>query len=1091
MNIIFVLFFLFFLYFLIIFVLRILINFKNMFTLYQSNNLNILKENMLYIIKKNKINNIFFCNNFILVPNNNVSLNIKIFLAKKLGICANFKFLLLNNFILKIYKIIIPNIYKNNYFNKNNLLLIIFNILPKLIKLNEFLIIKKYLNYDYSYEKLFYLSIKISNIFFKYLIYRLDWLYKWENYKYVKNINNFIHQKWQSILWREIKKFISNKFLFNFNKFNIYFEFCNKLKKKNFIFPKNIINNINIFNISYIPPIYINILYLISKYINVNYFLFNPCYKIWYKNIFFNNKKSNFKCYKEYKSFNNKNNYNFILLNYGKSFSKHLLLLSKLNIKKINYFIDIKRNNKLNIIKNNVLHFNNNFSKIKDDNSIIINKSNGYMEEIKKLKNFLFDLIINKNYNVNDIIVNVTDINLYSIYIESIFSNKFCKKYLPFKILENNNFYNNELLNIFLNLLNIYNLEFNLVELLCFFKKKVIFKKFNINYEELKVILYIIKNIGLNINLNEKLNKNITNKFNYLTLINWLKRILLGYCIDNEYYIWNNIIPYSYLSNNFYYDLIEKILKFFDKILFWKNILNKKYLFSDWIFICIKFINNFFYKKYLNKSCFLNKNIFFSILKKYKIYFSNKYLDINIFKKILIYFLKCKKKKKIYSIDCINFCSFNYSESLFFKVICLIGMNENIYLKNKIYCNFDLIYYNWRIGDYDKNNNNKYLFLQKILFSNKLYISYINFSFIDNNFNFPSILLIFLKNYISIFIDKNFLYRKKKNNFIFLKKNIYNIKKYNLNISNYINKNKYFNILNNKYIINLFNLHNFWLNPIKYFFIYYHGINYFIDNIYINKNENFDLNIKNFYLFKFKIIDILIKYGNINNIYLYLKYLNLFPINNFGKILWNKEKKNIFNLVENIKNFYLKIKKIKIKCIINNYIIKGYIYKNNNLGLFKWLPKKLNLIDALLLWIDHLLYCYMGGNKCSYLYGYNSIWCFLPIDKYKCIKYINKYINGYLNSFNYPVFFLPKSSNIWIFSAYNIKYKFLLNKYFIEKAKEKLFNSLYGNFFIKGELYDIYISYIIKKYYNFLNINFIIQEIEKWLLPVFNNLIIK
>lgn len=1069
-----------------------------MFILYQSNNLNILKESILNIIKKNIINNIFLSKIFILVSNNNISLNLKIFLSKKIGICANFKFLLIGDFIWKFCKKNISNLSKKYYFNKYNLVWIIFNILPKVINLKEFFFIKKYLKNDYNYNKLFNLSIKISNIYDEYLMYRIDWLYEWSNYRLIKNINYSVHQKWQSILWRKIIKYFIDNFSYKWNKSNIYIKILKILKNKNFIFPKNFIDYICIFNISFIPPIYLNILYSISNYKNIYYFLFNPSYKFWYETFYFNNNKNiinnnNFKknllIFNFYKNINNSNS---LLLNYGKNLSELLLLLLQFNVKEVNYFLNIKKKSKLDIIKNNIFHFkdiiidkkNKKFIK---DNSIIISKSYGYLEEIINLKNFLLNLIINKNFVPSDIIVNVTDINKYYPYINSIFSNLRYKKYLPYKILENNNVYENELLNIFLNLLNISNLEFNFSELLCFLKKKIIFKKFNINYEELKIIIYIIKNIGLNVNFkNDILN---FKKFNYLTWINSLKRILLGFCIDNENCIWNNIIPYTFFSNNFYSNLIEKICDFIFKILYWKDILNKEYLFDNWIFICIKFINTFFYKKYINKSIFLNEKKFLKIIDNYNICKFNKCININIFKKMLIFFLKSKIKKKMYSINSINFCSFIYSESLFFKITCLIGMNENMYPKNKIFCDLNLINFNSRLCDRNKNNYDKYLFLQKFLFCKKIYISYINFCFLKNSFYFPSVLLIYLKNYINIFLDKKFINKLNKKKYVYLKKNII-FKKYNLNIFNYIDKKKYFKIYKNKYIINLNELYNFWSNPIKYFLFYFYKINYFISDIYINKNECFNLNIKKIYFFRYKIIDILMKYGYNKNIFLYLQKLNFLPLSYFGNILWEKEKKNIFYLVNNIKKYYFKINKIFINIKFSNFYINGYINQYNNLGLIKWLPKNLNLVDALLFWIDHLIYCYNGGINYSYLYGYNGIWYLKPIDKYKCIYYINKYVNAYLNSCNYPLFFLPKSSNIWILSAYNINNKILLSKKYIIKAKEKLFNTLYGNFFIKGEINDIYISYIINKYYNFLNIDFIIYEIEKWLLPVFNNLII-
>lgn len=1058
-----------------------------MFKLYQSNNIKILKYIMFNIIKKKTIKKNIFLKNIILISNNNISFILKMFLAKKFGICANFNFLLPAKFIWKVYKIIIPEIPEIYYFNKDNLIWVIFKLLPKLINLNEFVLIKKYLYKDYNYENLFTLSCKIADIYDEYLMYRVDWLKKWEKNEIVYEIKDNFNQKWQLILWKEIIKYFINKYNCKWNKSKIYYEF---LKKINFRFSylNNLIyKNLFIFNIYCIPPIYFNTIYVLSKYINVYYFLLNPSYEYWYDQIYFN-KYNNINFY-------NKSilkNTNKILLNLGKYFSEYLYLLINYNFIEFNYFFKYKNNNILNRLKNSILKFNDfDLLKYKNiDNSIIIKNYCSYFEEVKELKKFLLDLILNKFYKINDIIVVVSNLDLYFPYIDSIFSDCKNNEYLPYNIMKYNNLYDIEIFNIFLNFLNIYNFEFNFIKIFDFLKKKVIYKKFKISNEELDIIWNIIKDIGVNYDFNNYLNDYCLKKINYYSLINGIKRILLGYCIDKDFCCWNNIVPYKIISNNFFYNLVEKFIKFLSKILLWKDVLIKKYYISDWIIICKKFISDFFYKDIIKKCIYLNYKSWNNLLFSYNFCVSNIKFNIVFLKKILLKFLFCKKKYKKYSINHINFCSFMSLRSMSFKVICLIGINEGVYPRNIFIDDINLINHNNRICDRNKIYDDKYSFLEYLISAKELlYISYINFSFIKNIIYYPSILLknlfYYLKNKKSK-KNKNILFKNKEKKIILTK--IINFK--NNKFCFFLKKNNYLSYYKEKILISLNIFEEFWKNPIKYFLNNFLNIKYFINNNFLYNEELFTSNIQKIYLLRFKIINFIIKNKNIKNIYIYLKKINLFPIGNFGKFYWNIEKKKILNFAKNIKYKILNLEKNKIIYVFNKFIIYGKLNIYNNSNLLYWLPKNINIMDVFMLWIKHLIWCYFNKPNYSYLYGYNGLWLIKPIEKNLSKIYLSKYIYGYINNFMNPIFFLPKCNNIWFF----YKYLFINNK--IKKInlnfyKNKLSNFFYGNNYYIGEINDLYINYFIKNFYRNIDLNFVIKNIEKWLLPLFENLIIK
>ncbi len=1060
-----------------------------MLILYQSNDLEVLQHVLLYKLKKKKKNK-YMVENTILVPDNNLSFFLKIFLSKNLGICANYNFCLPSKFIWNIYKIFIPNIPKNYFFEKNNLVFVIMNILPKLLHFKEFFIIRKYLLNCKDYYKLFSLSYKIADIYDKYLMYRVDWLLKWEKFQLVIDLKDNVHQLWQSFLWRKIINFYNKNYNCKWNRCKIYYKFLNLENKINFCILKKYISELFIFNISYLPPIYLNTIYILSKYIDIHYFIINPSSEFWYD--YFNYSKRNIIFLK-----NNIKGINFVLhkknpllLNNCKFFAEYLFLFLEFNFIEINCFVKFYSNNILNIIKNDILKFKNSFilnkfliRKYRYDNSFIINTANGYIDELSKLKFFLFNLIKKKKYYLHDILVVVSDLNKYYPYINAVFSDLLCKEYLPFNIMEKNFIYDKKILNLFIDLLNISNIEFTFSKILYFLKNRIFLDKFKISTNEFSIILNFIENDGICVDINNFLVKNNSYKFNYLTLLDSIKRILLGYAINKKYCFWNNIIPYPTISNDYFYNLIGKLSDFIFKIFYWKDILKKKFFLNDWINICKEFLYVFFPKDIIKNNFFLNHKIWFYLCQKYKLFFFKKKIKIGLFTKIFVSFL-IKKKNKRYSLSHLNFSSYVTLHGVPFKVICFLGLNDNIYPKYKLSYDFDLINSNPRIGDKNKLDYDKYIFMKLLLSAKeKVYISYLNFSFLDNTKYFPSILVRNILNYLEeIYIFKN----KFKNNtflkyyFLDVKENVYNKKNNNFLIK--IKKKK-------DIVLNIFSL--FLANPIRYFITYFLKISYFIFDKKNCYDNFFQLNIKKFYYFRLDIINYFFINKRIDsNIIYYLQSLNLFPIGNFGKILWNKEKKKLFFLIDNIKNIFFNVKKYNFFYKLCNFNLYGTINLCYKFGVVKWLPKNLNLIDALIFWIEHLIYCCLGGNNYSIIYGYNGTWSFPPINKFLSEKYLYKYIVYYYYFNERNIFFLPQSSHIWIWNIFNLINKKKMNSFIINRTKKKVLDVLYGNYYYSGELNNLYIYYYIKKFNLKIDLDFITYKAEDWLLIMFNYLVI-
>ncbi len=1080
-----------------------------MFFLYQSNDFEVLKHIMFSVLKY-KMNKGIFNNEFFLVQNKNLSFIIKIFLAKYLGICANFKFYLPTQFIWKIFKIFVPDIKDINYFSKFNLVFIIMKLLPDLIHLKEFILIKNYLKDDLNLEKLFFLSFKIADLYNQYLIYRVDWLHKWENSKLIEKLNNDIHQLWQSILWKKIIEYLLKKFNYSLNISNIYYKFLYLIKKKE-VKISTLITNLFIFNVSFIPPIYFDVIYKLSKYIDIYYFLINPSSKFWFDKINFKVNNLSFTNYK-----NNKIKFNSLMLSYGNIFANYINLINRFNINEINFFTSIKKDTILHKVQNDILNFRNSYwyfkkkkKKVREkininDCSISINSCYGYLKEVEVLHDYLLNIILKFKYKPNDIIVLVSNINIYYPYIISVFSNSYYKKYLPFFIKKNKFKYYKENFLVFLKILDLSNLIITSSEILFFLNKKIIFKKLGINLDELEIINYIINNIGITDIIND-------NYVHYLSddNSNWLyniKRILLGYCIDNNLTSWEGIIPYNTIGNKFFNDLIGKLSQLIFKIFYWKKKLSKKYFIFDWILFSKNIILDFLDDDIVKVCPYFNINNWDNLLNA--IEYSNflKKVNSNLFIKIINKFFKVKKKVVNYSIGFINFCSFISFKGTSFKVYCLLGMNNNLFPRNFFPFDLDLIYFNFREGDKNKRDLDKFFFLECLCSTrDKFYISFNNYCFVKHKILYPSIVVQNLLDYlINNFFFNGIKYFKDKCEYV---KHIFYLE-YNNNILNNINVKE--NLLINYYschyeffsrklikkkkkiikkklfkVKNIFfnNFKFFWFNPINFFFLKYLKINLYLNEKLFLKQNIFNTNWKEFYLARLELMSKFIFNNYINlNWVCYSYFSSFFSFKLIGRLIWLEEKEKFLKFLKNIEFNFINLKFYKFNILINKWDISGLLLFNKDNRLVKFLPKKLNLIDALIFFFDHLIYCYLGGNKNSYIYGYDNIWYYHILSKNDALFYLRYYLSGYLKGIKNPLFFLPQFSNYLILNFYKSK----KSNYLFKIIKKKLYNILYGNLYFVGEVNNIYISFLRNNYNYNINLNFLINKAKLWLLPILN-----
>ncbi|WWO99628.1 MAG: exodeoxyribonuclease V subunit gamma [Candidatus Dasytiphilus stammeri] len=1035
-----------------------------MFIIYHSNQLEILKDLMCYHLKTLSFDDPFSSEE-IVVPSTSIIPWLEMAISEVIGITANINFTIPETFIWNILVCIFHDIPPENMFSQEKIKWKIMAIIPQLLNQPEFQMFKQYFSINPDKNQLFILASYLSELYYQYLIYRPEWLIEWENKKFTEIDPS---QIWQVYLWYEVINYTKKLDQSICHIANLSLYFLKKIPQLNKINFLNLPKRIFIFNISRLPPLYLTILEAISKHIDIHLFLVNPCRHYW----------SDINEYKQ------ETTSNPILKSWGKLGRDNFYLLSQFEqTHEIDAFVDLKKERMLSSLQQDILEledyttifFSENSLQKKrlfniNDNSIQIHISYGLQRELEVLQDRLYDLITNDStLTLNDIIVMVTDIDLYAPFIQAIFGNTQSKCYLPFHICDQsiNQLYP-LLVRSFISLLRIVEENFSLDKIFSLLEIPAFAIKFKINKENLAKLHQVLSEYPKNIKDEDE---------NQIKLFIELNEKKIGT------------------------QLVEGICEIYRKLSQWRSFLFKSRFPSDWKNICSEIINDFFLidantdQEVVAVLTFI-KHKWYVILED-AIHSSHPHekISIQLLYNELIMKLNQIKLNMSFMKNCINFCALTSIRLIPFRVVCILGMNDGIYPRTSSSISYNLIMKNPKIGDISQRDNDRYLFLETLLSARDIfYLSYIGTSIAGN----------FLKKFPSIFINEilNYIvhsYYWPNNNVSDFDNNANKIRnhlqyfhdKYSdlvLNNDNGMKKPNLNNMVLPKkkiYELNIQKFFYFWKHPIRAFFNNRLGVKFLYPEKMTYSDQPFFLDKLNYYEFNTELLTTLIKGNNPSDLFALYRTKGLLPDGVFVEIFLKKQQHSMNKLAQSIKRYYSNTgsKPIPIDLNIRGIHLTGYLSDVQFDGLVRWRCNRLNFKDGLLLWLEHLIYCIINGNGKSIMFGQeNTQWSFSALSSQEAIDHLIPFIDGYQSGMNSPILLLPKTGGAWLKATYDKK-KYVLS--YDEKTQLKARQRLLMTWMCdkNGERHDPYLQRLFRTMDEY-HITEVINNAKHWLLPI-------
>ncbi len=715
------------------------------FHLYTSNRLEVLAEKLAEVVSKPLASPLV--PEIIVVQSKGMERWIAMQLAQRFGICANVKFPFPNAFVNEMIGKIIPNIPDPSPFDPNLLTWKIMKLLPEFIDRTEFSSVKNYLAGAQFDLKAFQLAERIADRLDQYLLYRPDWIFRWEQGE---------ANHWQAVLWRALVQ--GKASLHRAALAKQFIEHVGSIATA----PKDFPERVSVFGISALPQFHLHILASVARVIPVHLFVMNPCQEFWFDIVSSSEKRCVIASYADRDDATERLHVetgNPLLASMGGLGRDFLEMIYDFEIQEHAEFIEPGDRTLLSQIQSDILNLRQRDlaqPKVQiaaDDRSIQIHSCHSPMREVEVLQDQLLRMFEQEPALLpKDVLVMTPDIESYAPYIEAVFDLPMNDaRRIPFSITDRTVRHESQLLTTFLALLDLWHSRCTASEVMTILESPAVHRKFQICETELDRIRHWISDTrirwGIDHHHRHELGLPEIMENTWLAGIN---RLLLGYALPGQgKHVFAGILPYDAIEGSDA-ELLGNFLDFIERLFSAIKTFNQSRCLSEWAEFLKHLLETFFLPDPESENEYLF--IWRTLADLAKLQQQTDFtvpVDLAVIKNYLKRLFESTSYGYGFMTGGVTFCAMLPMRSIPFKVICLIGMNDGSYPRQEKRLGFDLIAQHPRPGDRSRRKDDRYLFLEAILSAReKLYLSYVGQSLQDNSPIPPSVLVTELLDYI-------------------------------------------------------------------------------------------------------------------------------------------------------------------------------------------------------------------------------------------------------------------------------------------------------------------------------------------------------
>ncbi|CCG86148.1 exodeoxyribonuclease V subunit gamma [Erwinia piriflorinigrans] len=1115
-----------------------------MFTVYHSNQLDILKTLACWQIENQPLRDPLR-SEVVLVQSPGMAQWLQMSLAEQFGIAANIDFPLPASFIWDMFVRVLPEIPKESAFNKSSMSWKLMAILPDMLPGEAFTPLRQYLSDDDDKRKLFQLASRVADLFDQYLVYRPQWLNGWEKGQLTEGLGDA--QIWQAPLWAALVEYTRRLGQPEWHRANLYQRFISLLENSS-TRPANLPDRVFICGISALPPVYLQALRALGKHIDIHLLFTNPCRHYWgdiqdygFLARLQSRHRRHYQDNRQIPQFRDADNAsslfndageqqlsNPLLASWGKLGRDNLYLLAQMEPNEVFAFVDIEPTDLLQTLKRDLLELEDHAviglkksewekSRSKrilaaEDRSIAIHQCHSPQREVEVLQDRLLAMMADDpTLTARDIIVMVADIDAYTPFIQAVFGNAPAERAVPFAISDRRASQAHPVLQAFISLLSLPDSRFTAEEVLALLEVPAVASRFAIDEEGLRLLRFWVAESGVRWGLDDDgvrdLDLPATGQHTWHF---GLTRMLLGYAMNSEAGDWQGILPFDE-SSGLIAELAGNLAELLMQLNRWQQWLSEPRELENWLPLCRQMLDDFFISDADTEAALTlieeqwQQAIGYGVQASYQ-----QAVPLTLLRDELSSRLDQQRISQRFLAGPINFCTLMPMRSIPFKVVCLLGMNDGVYPRTLPPLGFDLMSQQMQKGDRSRRDDDRYLFLEALNSAQQqLYISYIARSIQDNTERYPSVLVSELVEYIS----QSFCLAEDSANDVdssaeAVMKHLHHLhSRMPFAAENFRSDAEFRSFAvewlpaasglgtahppfmqalpeESETVIAFDKLIRFWRHPVRAFFSLRLGVSFQLEETGLPDAEPFSLDGLSRYQVNSLLLNSLIDGKDGNKLYARQRAAGVLPYGAFGELFWLEQESEMRELAERVREQRAAAESWEISLTLGGTTLSGWLPQVQDSGLLRWRPGILNFHDGLTLWLEHLVYCTMGGSGSSLMLGRKeSMWRFPALDADVAQQHLIHYIEGYRLGMRSPLL-LTASGGAWLKACFDEKAGVLrLDDATQKQARGKLLLCWQGNYQVDGEGSDPYLQRLLRRLDDD-SVQEMSDQAERWLFPL-------
>ena len=762
-----------------------------MLHLLQSNKMEVLAQQLLQLMAATREQGSLFDEDVILVQSPGMAQWLKLQIAAQSGIAANVAFPLPSSYIWELYRQHVPDLPAESAFTKDNMSWKLMAILPRFLSEPEFATIAAYLS-DQQSLKVYQLCHKIADIYDQYLVYRPDWILRWEQGDNQLVDSDVSQQPWQPILWRALVAYSLELGESPWHRANLHSRLLTALGQLNG--DKSATKPLFVFGLSAMPIQQLEVLSALTHSRDVVIFWFNPCAQYWGDIVDaktlaklelkylqgkvvsgtlpvaegdFSAEARQQAALDDYVSMGNP-----LLASWGKLGRDYQDLLVSLQVGQFDAFVEQQPDTLLSHIQHEIqqLSFRGSSEPLsadellgngqlypklaisQTDRSLQVHSCHSALRELEILHDQLLHMFAQEpQLGPGDIIVMMPDVASYAPIIDGVFGGADSRLRIPYAISDRNVAEESPLLNSFAQLMSLQQSRLSLSDVLTLCEVPAIRRKFDLSESEFELLSHWLADAGVRWGWDgQDKDRWQLPAEEQNTWLFGLKRMLAGYAMGDSSVLSSplgDIAPYVEIEGQ------QAVA------------LGKFYLFSRVLSDCLAFcqqsdtllgkvnvarqlLEQLYEPDEQEQPYLLQLRQALEQLSHHHAQYSG-LVEQDIFATELKQQLAEKGVGQRFLAGYVNFCTLMPMRSIPFKVVCILGLNDGDYPRQVSPLGFDLMRVaRTRKGDRSRRLDDRYLFLEAILSArHSLYLSYLGHSAKDNSPRSPSLLLSELLDY--------------------------------------------------------------------------------------------------------------------------------------------------------------------------------------------------------------------------------------------------------------------------------------------------------------------------------------------------------